>query len=48
MKPCSEWNIPSRVEQEEKDMVAKEASENETIKKDRIEYERLQKIFGNK
>lgn len=46
MEPCPSWNIPSRVEVEEKDRERKEASEKAVNQRDLIEYERLKKKFG--
>ena len=43
MEPCPDWNIPSRVEQEEKMRIAKEAYLKAEEEHDRSEYERLKK-----
>ncbi len=45
-EPCPDWNIPSRVEQEEKDRIAKEIQDGAIEEHDRLEYERLKTKFG--
>ena len=46
MESCPDWNIPSRVDLEEEERIAREALENEVNEKDLSEYERLKKKFG--
>lgn len=48
METCPDWNIPSRVQQEETDREREEASKNAVNKRDLAEFDRLKKKFGDK